>query len=577
MVILGINNMHDASAALVIDGKVTAAAEEERFTRVKHSTGFPVNAMRFCLDYAGISMNDVDIVCASWKPWALRVRATHTIKSFFISPDIFRAKTSRGMGQLRNEWAELFVLRSMVEKNFGKGRYKVQYVDHHLSHAASAFLCSPFERAAIMTIDGAGESATTVLWSGEGRNIRKLKGVNLPHSLGQFYSAVTAFLGFKPQSDEYKMMGLASYGEPVYADHLRKHVLHILPGGLFKLNPYFIDYHLARGGGFRASTTDIFGKPRDKGEEWTKRHADVAASVQTVVEETIFHLARHVHNITKADALCLAGGVAFNCVANGKLFQNTPFEHIFIQPAAGDAGGALGAPLILEQKYGAGDRDYIMNDPYLGPSFTSSECETVLKGKNLKYVKLPENELLKKTAHALAEGKLVCWFQGRMEWGPRALGNRSFLADPRRGEMKDIINLRIKQRESFRPFAPSVLEERSRDYFDMSVPSPFMLYAFGVKAGMRSQIPAVTHVDGTARPQTVSKETNPRYWKLIYEFEKISGIPVLLNTSFNVQEPIVCTPEEAIRSFMSTGTDYLVLDDLFVSREDIRGTSSSDL
>jgi carbamoyltransferase len=566
MIILGINNMHDASAALVIDGKVLAAAEEERFTRVKHSKGFPVNAMRFCLDYAGITVNDVDIVCASWKPWALRVRATHTMKSFFISPDIFKAKTSRGVGQLRNEWAELFILRSMIEKKFGKGKYKVEYVDHHLSHAASAFLCSPFERAAILTIDGAGESATTVLWSGEGRNIRKLEGVNLPHSLGQFYSAVTAFLGFKPQCDEYKMMGLASYGEPVYAEHLRKHVIHILPGGLFKLDPYFIDYHLARGGGFRASTTDIFGKPRVKGEDCTKRHADVAASAQAVVEEAIFHLARQVHKITKTDALCLAGGVAFNCVANGKLFQHTPFEHIFIQPAAGDAGGALGAPLILEQKYGTGDRGYIMNDAYLGPSFTSSECETALKNRQLKYVKLPEDELLKKTARALADGKLVCWFQGRMEWGPRALGNRSFLADPRRGEMKDIINLRIKQRESFRPFAPSVLEEKSREYFYMSAPSPFMLYAFGVKPDRRSQIPAVTHVDGTARPQTVNKETNPRYWKLIHEFEKISGVPVLLNTSFNVQEPIVRTPDEAIDSFLKTKVDFLILDDFFIGQ-----------
>jgi carbamoyltransferase len=566
MIILGINNMHDASAVLVIDGIVIAAAEEERFTRNKHTRGFPGNAMRFCLDFAGIKMTDVDIVCASWKPWALGVRAAQALKSVLKSPDIFKAKASRGLGQMKNEWAELFVLRSLIEKQFGKGKYKVEYVDHHLSHAASAFLCSPFERAAILTIDGAGESATTVLWSGEGREVRKLKGVNLPYSLGQFYSSVTAFLGFKPQSDEYKVMGLASYGEPVYAEHLRKHVIHILPDGLFKLDPYFIDYHLARGGGFLASTTDIFGKPRAEGEEWTKRHADVAASAQAVVEETIFHLACHAHKITKADALCLAGGVAFNCVANGKLFQNTPFKNIFIQPAAGDAGSALGAPLIIEQKYTGRERNYIMNDAYLGPSFSSSECETALKGKDLTYVKLREDELLKRTAHSIAEGKLVCWFQGRMEWGPRALGNRSFLADPRREEMKDIINLRIKQRESFRPFAPSVLEERSSEFFEYSGSSPFMLYAFGVKPDRKPQIPAVTHVDGTARPQTVSKETNPRYWKLIHEFEKITGVPMLLNTSFNVQEPIVCTPDEAIDSFLKTKVDFLILEDLLAEQ-----------
>jgi len=574
MVILGINNMHDASAALVIDGKVVAAAEEERFTRVKHTKGFPVNAMRFCLDYAGITMDNVDIVCASWKPWALRVRATLAMKSIFISPDLFKAKTSRGMGQMRNEWAELFVLRSLVEKKFGKGKYKVEYVDHHLSHAASAFLCSPFERAAVLTVDGAGESATTVLWSGEGRDIRKFKGVNLPYSIGQFYSAVTAFLGFKPQSDEYKVMGLASYGEPVFADFLRKNVIRLLPGGLFSTDPYFIDYHFARNGGFRKSTTDIFGKPKKSDEDFTKRHADVAASAQAVVEDAIFHMINHLHAETGTDSLCMAGGVAFNCVANGKLFTRTDFKDIFIQPAAGDAGSALGAALFLEHKYAGRDRNYIMNSAYLGPSYSSQECEKLLKEKNIPYEKMQENVLLQKTARSLADGKLVCWFQGRMEWGPRALGNRSFLADPRRAEMKDIINLRIKQRESFRPFAPSVLEEKSHEYFEHHGASPFMLYAFGVKPDRRSQIPAVTHVDGTARPQTVSKETNPRYWKLIHEFEKISGVPVLLNTSFNVQEPIVCTPEEAIRSFLSTGTDCLVLDDLFVRREDIRSTQS---
>ena len=566
MVILGIKNMHDASAALVINGEAVAAAEEERFTRIKHARGLPVNAMRFCLDYAGIKMNDVDIVCASWKPWALRVRATLALKSILKSPRIFKAKTSRGMSQMQNEWSELFRLRGLVERCFGKGKYKIEFVDHHLAHAASAFLCSPFERAAILTVDGAGEADTTVLWIGEGTGIKKIKAVKLPHSLGQFYSAVTAFLGFNSQSDEYKVMGLASYGEPVYADYLSKNVVRCHPDGSFRIDPYFIDYHIARNGSFRTSTTDIFGEPRLKGEDIAKRHADVAASAQKVVEEAIFHLVKYLHDKTKLDTLCLAGGVAFNCVANGKLFKKTPVKNIFIQPAAGDAGSALGAALFLEHKYTGRPRHYVMNNAYLGPSFSSQECERVLKDKYIRYERLDEDVLLQRTAHALAEGKLVCWFQGRMEWGPRALGNRSFLADPRREEMKDIINLKIKQREQFRPFAPSVLEEKSSEYFDYSGTSPFMLYAFPVKPEKRSQILAVTHVDGTARPQTVNKETNPLYWKLIKEFEKLTGVPMLLNTSFNVQEPIVCTPGEAIESFIRTKVDYLVLNDLFIER-----------
>jgi carbamoyltransferase len=574
MIILGINNMHDASAALVVDGKIVVAVEEERFTRLKHARGFPKNAMQFCLDYGGVRMKDVDIVCASWKPWALRVRASQALKSVLKSADLFKVKASRGMGQMKHEWAELFMLRSLIEKKFGKGNYKVEYVDHHLSHAASAFLCSPFEKAGVLTVDGAGEAATTVLWNAEGTTLKKLRSVNLPHSLGQFYSAVTAFLGFKTQSDEYKVMGLASYGTPVYADYMRRNVIHLLPDGLYQIDPYFIDYHLARNGRFRSSTTTVFGKPRARDEVWTERHADVAASAQLVLEEAMYHLVDRLYKRTKLDSLCMAGGVALNCVANGKLISNTSFENVFIQPAAGDAGTALGASLFLANKYNKCDRQYIMNDAYLGPAFTVADCENALKRRKIPYQKLSEEVLLKKTAQALADGKLVCWFQGRMEWGPRALGNRSFLADPRREEMKDIINLRIKQRESFRPFAPSVLEERSQEYFNMSVSSPFMLYAFGVKPDKRSQIPAVTHIDGTARPQTVNKETNLRYWKLIKQFEQLTDIPMLLNTSFNIQEPIVCTPEDAIMSFLNTSTDCLILEELFVRREDISSASS---
>jgi carbamoyltransferase len=566
VVILGINNMHDASAALLVDGKVIVAAEEERFTRIKHTKGFPKNAIQSCLDYAGIKISDINIICTSWKPWVLRVRATQALMSIFKSPKIFSAKASRGVGQMSHEWSELFRLKHLIENYFGKSDYKVEYVDHHFSHAASAFLCSPFNKAAILTVDGAGEADTTVSWIGEGTNIKKINAIRLPHSLGQFYAAVTAFLGFKIQADEYKVMGLASYGKPVYGDFLRKKVIELLPEGRFKLNPYFIDYHLARNGIFLKSTTDIFGEPRSKDGEVTQQHADVAASAQVVIEEAIFHLANYLHKVTGLDKLCLAGGVAFNCVANGKLFNNTPFKNIFIQPAAGDAGGALGAPLLLENKYTGREREYIFDNPYLGPSFSTAECEKALKEKNLPFEKYLEEELLKKAAQALCDGKLICWFKGRMEWGPRALGNRSFLADPRREDMKDIINSKIKKRETFRPFAPSVLEERSQDYFHIPEPSPFMLFAFDVKDEKKSQIPAVTHVDGTARPQTVNKDSNPSFWKLIKEFEKLTGVPVVLNTSFNVQEPIVCTPEEAIDCFQRTEVDYLILNDLFIKR-----------
>ena len=554
--------MHDASAALVVDGKVVAAAEEERFIRVKHTKGFPKNAMQFCLDYAGIKIRDVDIICASWKPWVLRIRAMLALKSILKSPIFFKAKASRGMGQMRNEWAELFRLRKLIENHLGKGKYRIEYIDHHFSHAASSFLCSPFERASIFTVDGAGEADTAALWVGEGTKIKKLKSAKLPHSLGQFYAAVTAFLGFKIQEDEYKVMGLAAYGEPVYADYLRRNVIKILSGGLFKVDPYFIDYHLARNGIFRKTTTDIFGEPRKRGDEVTKQHADVAASAQTVIEEAIFHLVNHLYEATKLDNLCMAGGVALNSVANGKLYRKTPFKEIFIQPAASDAGGAIGAALYVYHKLNKVQRDYIMEDAYLGPSYTLEECKSALNERNIPYEKLQEDELIRKIATELAEGKIICWFQGRMEWGPRALGSRSLLADPRRAEMKEIINEKIKQREPFRPFAPSILAEKADEYFEYYYKSPFMLFTFPVKKNVADKIPAVVHVDKTARPQAVLKETNPRYWGLINEFYKITGIPLLLNTSFNVQEPIVCTSKDAVSTFLKTRGDFLVMENL---------------
>jgi len=487
VITLGINNMHDASAALVVDGKVICAAEEERFTRIKHTQGFPVKAMQFCLDYAGLSIRDVDVVAASWCPWILGTRVGMAVKSILASPRIFRAKMRRGASQMRNEWSELFQLRRLIKSHFGGGRYRVRFVGHHYAHAASAFLCSPFDEAAILTVDGAGESETTVLWHGKGTEIRKLDVVPLPYSLGQFYSAVTSFLNFKVRSDEYKIMGLSAYGEPVYADHLMKHVIRLNSRGLFDMDSHFIDYHLALSRVFLKSTTNVFGMPRTTGEAISERHKNVAASAQAVLGDAVAHVARHLHSLVPSPNLCMAGGVAMNCVSNGALFEKTPFEKIFVQPAAYDAGAALGAALLIDQACRSKGRMYTMRDAHLGPSFSREQCESELRARGLPYERHASDQLLEIVAQGLADGKIVSWFQGRMEWGPRALGNRSFLADPRQAAMRGVLNDRIKKRESFRPFAPSVLEERARDYFEMPQLSPFMQFAVKVTAGKREQ------------------------------------------------------------------------------------------
>ncbi|MCF6158409.1 MAG: carbamoyltransferase [wastewater metagenome] len=567
MIVLGINNMHDASASIVVDGKVVAAAEEERFTRKKHHVGFPANAIEYCLREIGATIKDIDVVAVSWKPWKLRIRISNALMVFPFSLKTFKAKSGRGIGQIRNEWYELFTMRRLLGECFGKGNYKLRYVDHHLCHAASSFYASPFEKSAILTVDGAGEEDTTVSWFGEGTDIKKISSIKLPHSLGQFYAAVTGFLGFRMQSDEYKVMGMAPYGEPGFADFFREKVLPSCEDGLFRFNTRYLDYHLARQGIFSEEITKKLGKNRLPQDEVNQRHMDIARSAQVVLEEVLFKLVNHLLAQTNVDNLCMAGGVALNCVANGKLFYNTPVKRIFIQPAAGDAGTSLGAALYVFHQYTGKPRVYQMNNAYLGPAFSREKCMQTLNASGLSYVELSEKHLCSEVAALLAHGKLVCWFQNRMEWGPRALGNRSLLADPRKAEIRDIINLKVKQRELFRPFAPSVLEEKSYDYFGNSDPSPFMLFAFPVSPEKRKDIPAVTHIDGTARPQTVNKETNPLYWNLLKEFEKKTGVPVLLNTSFNVQEPIVCSPKDAVLCFLKTGVDYLVVNNFLVKNE----------
>lgn len=571
MLVLGLNCMHDAAAALVSDGRVLAAVEEERFTRRKHEVGFPQHAIASCLRQVGASIKDVDAVGVGWKPWILGRRVRHLLLSFCQSPELFRAKAARGLGQMRNEWFNLFTVRRLFRDRLGEVPNNISYVDHHLCHATSAFYVSPFERAAILTVDGAGEETTTMFALGEGTRIRVLKEIKLPDSLGQFYSAVTGYLGFKMTHDEYKVMGLAPYGEPRFAEFFRTRVVQPLPDGGFRLNYSFLDYHLARRGVFRRNALEILGPNRRPDDELLSHHRDVAASAQQALEETILHMVGSLHRLSGADDLCLAGGVAFNCVANGRLLREGPFRRIYVQPAAGDAGTALGAALAVYHRLSGAPRGTVMSHAYLGPEFSDEAQREALERRGLRPVRLADDELCRRTAAELAAGRLVCWFQGRMEWGPRALGNRSLLADPRRDEVREIINAKVKHRELFRPFAPSLIESAAGDFFVDGGPSPFMLFVFEVRPERRRVIPAVTHVDNTARPQTVTQEDNPRYWRLLKAFEAKTGVPVLLNTSFNVQEPIVCTPAEAVDCFLRTDVDLLVMGNFLVTREECRG------
>ena len=566
MLVLGLSNMRDAAAALVQDGRILAAAEEERFVRIKHVTALPVNAIRYCLGEAGVGLADVDGIAVPWKYWVLGRRAALALGAMVRSPTLFRVKGRRSLERLGHEWTELALLAPRLRKQFGAGRYRPVFLDHHFCHAASSFLVSPFERAAILVVDGASEAHTTMLAAGEGNAIRVLKRTALPHSLGQFYAAVTAYLGFRPDQDEYIVMGLAAYGEPRFAEVLRKQVLRLLPAGAFHLNTRLLDFHLARVGIFVPELLRLLGVNRRPGDQLVQRHRDIAASAQLVLEEALVHLARHLHRLTGEQNLCMAGGVAYNCVANSRIRRDLDYRQVFVQPAAGDAGTALGAALWLTNRRGGLTHREVMRDVFLGPQFTEEECRRSLDRVGLPYDALTDDALCNRLAAELAHGRLVFWFQGRMEWGPRALGNRSLLADPRREDMRELINAKVKLREPFRPFAPSVLEERAGDYFDGPFPSPFMLFTFAALPSAKGVIPAVVHVDGTSRIQTVDRHANPRFRKLIESFERETGVPVLLNTSFNVDEPIVCHPDEAVRCFLGSQVDWLVLGNLLVKR-----------
>ncbi|HEV2861499.1 MAG TPA: carbamoyltransferase, partial [Pyrinomonadaceae bacterium] len=582
MYILGLTTLGDSAASLIKDGRIVAAAEEERFSRRKHHSGFPYHAVQYCLDEAGIKMSDVEHVALYWKPWVLRHKALQAVKSAFISRDMFKARVDRGVAQVGDSYLGMLRHPKRLRERFGPSDFKFHFLEHHQTHAASAFFVSPFERAAILTMDGTGEDTTTLFSVGEGTRIKPIKRIKLPHSLGQFYSAVTNFLGFDMfAGDEWKVMGLAAYGEPEFYDFFARRVLTTNGDHDFHLNVRVLDHHLAKHYQFSEEIVRALGEPRKSGEEIGERHQNIAASAQRVLEDTVLHLLGGLYERTKLEDLALAGGCAFNSVMNGRIWTETPFKRFFVQPAAGDAGCSLGAALLVyHQKLGR-PRDFVMDHAYYGPSFTNDECRAALDAAGLKYETLPDEELLPRVARIIADGGIIGWFQGRMEFGPRALGGRSILGDPRSPSMQKTLNLRVKYRESFRPFAPAVLAEDVAEWFEHDRPSPYMLIVadvvqrrrramtadeealFGIdKLNVaRSDIPAVTHVDYSARLQTVHADTNPRFHALLSRFKALTGCPVLVNTSFNVRgEPIVCTPEDAFRCFMGSDLDLLVVE-----------------
>jgi carbamoyltransferase len=574
MFILGINAYHaGSSASLIQDGRLIAAAEEERFVRRKYWAGFPAEAIKYVLAEAGISAYDLDHVGISRNPSANLFQRVLFTLSKRPSLDLIRSRLSSA-AEVRNPKERLVEALELDGKSL---KATFHNVEHHQAHMASAFFVSPFREAAVLSVDGMGDFVSTMLGVGRGNKLEIADSITFPHSLGFFYSAISQWLGFPRYGDEGKVMGLAPYGEPSYLDQMRD-IVRLQSDGTFELNlDYFVvhtegvtmsweDGAPELGNLFSSKLIETFGEPRIPRSEITKRHQDIAASLQAMLEEAQFSLVRRLQRQTTQKALCMAGGVALNSAFNGKVLPQTEFEDIYIQPAAGDAGTALGVCYHIWHQVLDQPRNYVMNGAYTGPGYDNGAIQTVLDSKGVAYEMLKEDDLVRRTAALVAEGKVTGWFQGRMEWGPRALGNRSILADPRREDMKDILNARVKHRERFRPFAPSILMEHVDSYFDQVYPDPFMIKVYGVMPSKQSEIPAVTHVDGTGRLQTVHQDTNPLYWQLISEFGERTGVPVVLNTSFNENEPIVCTPAEALDCFLRTKMDALVMGNYMVQK-----------
>jgi carbamoyltransferase len=577
MLILGLNAFHcDSAAALIRDGELVAAAEEERFRRIKHWAGFPAHAIEYCLKEGGVQIGDIDHIAVNQDSSAHMLR-----KVLYV---LRRNPTNLLLSRLKargNRKGILDLVSDLYPRN--TIRAPLHGIEHHLCHMFSAYHVSPFSEAAVLSVDGFGDFSSAAWGMGSGGKVTVDGRIYFPHSLGLFYQTLTQYLGFPNYGDEYKVMGLAAYGTPIFLAQMRRivdlnapnfrlnlayfrHQVEELPTQWVDVSPTFQDL-------FTPALEDLLGPRRRSTDPLEQHHRDIASSVQAMYEEAFFHLLAPLQESTRTRALTLAGGCAANSVANGKVVRNTKFDHVYVQPAAGDAGGSIGAAFAVWQKLG-GERRFVMNHAFWGPHFSTEEIQRALAGRQSEIdasdcsvrTIADENELCSQAAALIAEGNVVGWFQGRMEWGPRALGNRSILADPRRPDIKELLNAKIKRRESFRPFAPSVLDWAVQEWFEDSDPVPFMMQVYPIRQEKRARIPAVTHVDGTGRLQTVTREANPRYYRLIEAFSDITGVPMVLNTSFNENEPVVCAPEEALDCFLRTRMDALVLGNFVIQR-----------
>lgn len=575
MRILGFNCYgHDSSASLIVDDKVVFAVEEERLNRKKHYGGVPILSIKECLKYADLNLSDIDHITFFWKPIISYVKIpTFLFKYFDKVPSlIFEMKNfsvEENLGML-NYLGEMRKLPKLIKKLFPKEKnikFKFHFIEHHICHAASAFFCSPFKESAIITIDGAGEWTTAMLAFGKENKIKKIAEVITPHSLGAFYQAISRYLGFKLIEGPGKLMGLSSYGNPNAKEYkLMNKLITLTKDGMFKLDMSYFSYHYTRRSGVTDKFLKLFGPSNNDGKDWTDQQMNIAAAAQHVVEDIFIHMAKQLKKITKSDNLCIAGGVGLNSVANGVLLKSNIFKNIFIQPGAGDSGTSLGSALYLNNCILNRNRNYVMKSAFLGPRFTQDEYQKVITKFRLAFVKKKKN-YIEFAAKKLAEGKIIAWFQERLEFGPRALGNRSILANPCKKEMRDILNTRVKFRESFRPYAAIVIAEDCAKYFDSSYPSPFMLMVYNVKKEYLKKIPSITHVDHSVRVQTVTSKDNPLMYDLLQQFKKEAGYSVLINTSFNIRgEPIVCTPYDAVYSFVRSNIDYLIMGNYIVAK-----------
>jgi len=579
MRIIGINAFHgDSSACLISDGKIISAVEEERFTRIKHWVGFPKKSIEFCLNNSNLKISDIDFICINRNNHANYIR-----KIFYIISKTPNLKLILERVKNRKQWSSF---EKLIKDNFPNDIFKGKFlnVEHHLSHLSSAFHLSPFKNSCIISVDGFGDFTSTALGYGNDTKIKIHSKIFFPHSLGVFYEAITRYLGFKNYGDEYKIMGLAPYGNTKYLEKLKK-LISLEKNGKFKLNLDYFLFHktkhyetinnqITTGQIFSNKLIDLLGPPRNINDEITQFHKDIASTAQKIYEETFFHSLNYLYDKYNNDNICVAGGCGMNSVANGKIKKNTKFKNIYIQSAAGDAGGALGSAFIAHHSNSKKKEKFFMSHSYWGNEFSNDYIKNLCEQNYKLFEK--ENfitkyfndftELNENLAKDISNGKVVGWFQGKMEWGPRALGNRSILADPRNPKMKDILNLKIKRRESFRPFAPSIMREHVADWFEIDDEVPFMMKVYQIKKEKRKLIPAVTHVDGSGRLQTVKEQSNKKYYNLIKEFYKLTKIPILLNTSFNENEPIVCKPEEALNCFIRTKMDILVMGSYVIKR-----------